>query len=172
MRKPERLAASAGVMAILFAIAFLNGCSKPPRASNGFPDWNDAQASAEAFVLHGDGNAILDHANMNGVPSAKVKQIKSVLADWRGVSDLSMTCSSTQVMTFTEFRTLEQNEKKDLPEDMQNALLSGIQWNVEPEKMIVFTFVSKYPHDKANAKYSVGAYRTNNLWWFATSYSK
>ena len=75
-------------------------------------------------------------------------------------------------MTFAEFQTFRRDEKKELPEDMRKAVLSSIEWNVKPEKVIVFTFDSKDPQEKAKVEYSVGAYRTNGLSRFATSYSK
>jgi hypothetical protein len=154
-----------------FPIVLIGGCSKLTHVPSGLATWEDVHASAEAFVLRGNSDAILDHTDTSGVPTEKVQQIKLVLADWHGPPG-TLTCTSTQVMTFAEYQVLQRDEKKELPEDMRNAVLSSIEWNVKPEKVIVFKFDSKDPSEKASVTYSAGAYRTNDLWWFATSYSK
>ena len=154
----------------LLASAFLGACSRPAHAPSGLATWDDVRASAEAFVLRGD-SGLMDHTDTSGIPADKVQQVRSVLADWHGLPR-TLTCTSTQEMTFDEFEAFRRDEKKELPEEMRNALLSSTTWNVKPEKMIVFKFNSKDPREKMTVTYTAGAYRTNNSWWFAANYSK
>lgn len=160
------------IFASFFLVVLVGACSMSPHVPTGVATWDEAASLAEAFVLHGDSGAIRNHTDFAGVPPEAVQKLETVLDDWHGVSsDLKHT--STQVMTFTEYEALQRDDKKDLPEDMRNALLSGIRWNVKPEKVIVFTFASRDPTDTTTrVRWSAGAYHTNGLWYFAASYTE
>jgi hypothetical protein len=74
-------------------------------------------------------------------------------------------------MTFLAYEAFEEEQRKDLPEFIRNVP-SRIKWNLKPDKVIVFSFVSQDPKDTSTmARYSVGAYQANGFWYFATSYS-
>jgi hypothetical protein len=156
---------------LILLLAWISACSKssPPK---GIAQFDEVRSLAESFVLRGDSDAIRKHTDFAGVPPDTAQQVRAMLGDWHGMpSNLKHT--ETQVMTFSEYEALQREDKKDLPEDMRNALLSAVRWNVKPEKMIVFTFASTDPKDTSTrVRWSAGAYQTNGLWFFAASYNK
>jgi hypothetical protein len=159
-------------LVLILLLALVGACSKSSPAPKGIAQFDEVRSLAESFVLRGDSDAIRTHTDFAGVPPDAVQKVRAMLDDWHGIpSNLKHT--ETQVMTFTEYEALQREDKKDLPEDMRNALLSAVQWNVKPEKMIVFTFASKDPKDTSTrVRWSAGAYQTNGLWFFAASYNQ
>ncbi len=159
-------------LALIFLFTLLSACSKPSPAPKGIATFEEVRSLAESFVLRGDSDAIRKHTDFAGVAPDALQKIRAMLDDWHGVpSTLKLT--EIRVMTFPEYEALQQEDKKDLPEDMRSALVSAIRWNVKPEKMIVFTFASKDPKDTTTRiRWSAGAYQTNGLWVFAASYTQ
>jgi hypothetical protein len=159
-------------IASLFLVVLLGSCSRSPQAPVGVATWDEVKTLAEAFVLHGDSGAVRNHTDLTDVPRQSMQKFNSMLDDWHGVSS-QLKHTGTQVMTFSQYEALQRDDKKDLPEDMRNALRSAMKWNVKPEKVIVFTFTSKDPQDlTTKVRWSAGAYRTNGLWFFAASYTE
>ena len=159
-------------LVLILFLGLIGGCSKSSETPKGLSQFDEVPSLAEAFVLRGDTDAIRKHTDFTGVPADALQQVNAMLKDWHGVPS-SLKLTETKVMTFTEYETLQHEDKKDLPEDMRSALLSAIRWNVKPEKVIVFTFGSKDPNDtKTRVRWSAGAYKTNGLWFFAASYTQ
>ena len=154
---------------LLFVVT---ACSKLNPHPKGIATWDEVRSLADAFVLNGDTNNIFNHTDLTGVPLPKAQKIKSILGNWHGIPS-NFKLMDTKVVTFNEFETLQREYYKDLPEDMRNALLSGIRWNIKPEKIIVFSFVGSEPNStNASNQFSVGAYQTNGLWYFSASYNE
>ena len=160
------------IIAFLFLLGLMAACRKAPPPSSGMASWDEVRALADAFVLRGKSDAVLAHSHWAGVPPKVAENLRTALRDWDGVSD-DLRHTDTQVMTFAEYEALQREDKKDLPEDMRNALLAGIKWNVKPEKVIVFTFRSKDLSDTNTIfRWSAGVIQTNGLWFFAASYTE
>jgi len=140
--------------------------------TKGLAQFDEVRSVAEAFVLRADTITYRKHTDFTGVPADTLQQINATLDNWHGVpSTLKLT--ETKVMTSTEYETFEQENNKDIPEDMRSAVLSAIRWNIKPDKVIVFTFRSKDPNDTNTiAHWSAGAYQTNGLWYFAAGYKQ
>ncbi|WP_038164281.1 hypothetical protein [Verrucomicrobium sp. BvORR106] len=156
--------------ALILLLALMGACSKPTPGPEGIAQLDEVQSLAERFVLHGESGAILAHLNLDGVPPDAAQKARITFEKWRGVPD-HLKHTGTQVLSFTEYEAQRREDKKDLSEEMRNALLSGIRWNVTPEKLIVFTFGSKDPKDTTTiVRWSAGAYQSNGLWYFAASY--
>jgi hypothetical protein len=158
------------VLALLLVL--MGACSKSPPTPNAVAQFDEVRSLAESFVLRGDSDAIREHTDFAGVPPEAAQKVRAILDDWHGVPS-TLKLRETKVMTFLEYEALQQEDEKDLPEDMRGALVSAIRWNVKPEKMIVFTFASKDPKDTSTrVRWCAGAYQTNGLWFFAASYNK
>ena len=156
----------------LILLALMGACSRSSPTPKGVAQFDEVRSLAEAFVLRGDSDAIRKHTDFAGVPPDALQKVRAALDDWHGVPS-ALKLTDTKVMTFPEYEALQQEDKKDLPEDMRSALLSAIRWNVRPEKMIVFTFASNDPKDTTTrVRWSAGSYRTNGLWFFAASYTR
>ena len=158
------------MVALAFMLALTGGCSKSSPSPTGIATWDEARSLAEAFALRGDARAVRDHLNLSGVPPEQLELLKTVI-DHPPAIPANLKHAGTQVMTFPECEAQEREDDKNLPEDMRNALHSAIQWNVTPEKMIVFTFTNAFDAT-AKVRRSVGAYQTNGLWFFAASYMR
>lgn len=157
---------------LILPLGLIGGCTKSSPTPNGLPQFDQIRSLAEAFVLRGDTDAIRKHTDFAGVPPDALQQVNAMFDDWHGVPS-SLKLANTKVMTFAEYETLQQEDKKDLPEDMRIALLSSLRWNVKPEKVIMFTFGSTDPNDTTTrVRWSAGSYQTNGLWFFAASYAK
>jgi hypothetical protein len=160
------------IIAFILLLALTGACSKSTPSPTGIATWDKVRSLAETFVLHGNSDAIRNHTDLAGVPPKAALKLRAMLDNWHGIPG-NLRHTDTQVMTFTEYEALQQEDKKDLPEDMRNALLSGIRWNVKPDKVIVFTFASTDPNDTTTrVRWSTGAYQTNRLWFFAASYTE
>lgn len=154
---------------ILLAI-LVSACAKSSHPITGIAKWDDVQSNAEAFVLRGDMAALLDHCDSSGVPPDKLSQVMLSLKGWQAASS-NLMLTNTRVVTFDQYEALQQDSRTNLPPHMRDALSSSVQWNVRPEKMILFTFVD--PKDTTTKViWSAGAYQTNGLWYFATAYNK
>jgi hypothetical protein len=155
---------------IFFLAALVGGCSKTPQSPTGMANWDEVRANAEAFILHGNAKAMLAHCNTSGVPSDKLEALNEFLQEWHGTPD-DLTLTNVAVMTVEQLAALRVEEHKDLPENVRNNF-TGPQWNIKPEKLIVFSFASKDPKQKLTIRQTVGAFQTNGLWYFATAYPK
>ena len=155
---------------VLFLATLVGGCSKTPQSPTGMSIWEEVRANAEAFILHGKVNAMLAHCNTTGVPPNKLEALNTFLQEWQGAPD-DLKLTTINVMTVEQLDALRREEDKDLPENIRNQL-TGPQWNIKPEKVVVFSFASKDPNIKKNFRWSVGAYQTNGSWYFATAYPK
>ncbi len=159
-------------LALILLVALIGACSKSSPTPKGIAQFDEVRSLAEAFVLRGHSDAIRKHTDFTGVPPDAVEKIKTAWDDWHGIPS-TLRLTDTKVMTFPEYEVLQQEDKKDLPEDMRRALISAIRWTVKPEKMVVFTFASKDPKDTTTrVRWSAGAYQTNGLWFFAASYTQ
>lgn len=157
---------------LILLLALIGACSKSPPPPKGIAQFDEVLSLAESFVLRGDADAIRKHTDFAGVPPDAAQKVRAMLDDWSGIPG-NLKRTETQVMTFAEYEIMRREDKKDLPEDMRTALLSSVRWNVQPEKMIVFTFASKDPNDTSTrVRWSAGAYQTNGLWFFAASYNQ
>ena len=165
------LSAMTKSLVFVFLVLLVTACSKPSTPT-GLATWDEIRSRAEAFVFRGDSDAIRRHTDFAGVPPDAAQKLKTMLDEWHGVSS-NLTHTGTQVMSFPEYEALRRDDKKELPEDMRNALLSAVHWNVKPEKVIVFTFASKDPKDTTTrVRWSAGTYQTNGLWFFAAGYTQ
>lgn len=163
------LKAARPLACILLAV-LLGACTKSPQPISGIAKWDDVQSNAEAFVLHGNMAALLSHCDSSGVPSDKLSQVMLALKGWHAASS-NLMFTNTQVVTFDQYEALQQDLHTNLPQHMRDVVSSSVQWNVRPEKMILFTFVD--PKDTTTKViWSAGAYQTNGLWYFATAYTK
>jgi hypothetical protein len=150
----------------------LGGCSRQPHTPTGVATWAEINTLAEAFVLRGKSDGFRQHCNTAAVPAIALQKATLALTEWKGVPE-NLKHVNTQVLSLVEYEALQRDDKKDLPTEMRDELLSKIKWNVNPEKIIVFTFANKDPTDTTTqVRWSAGAYRTNGLWFFATSYSQ
>lgn len=140
--------------------------------TKGLAQFDEVRSVAEAFVLRADTVTYRKHTDFTGVPADTLQHINATLDNWHGVPG-TLKLTDTKVMTSTEYETFEQEDNKDIPEDMRSAVLSAIRWNIKPDKVIVFTFRSKDPNDTNTiARWSAGAYQTNGLWYFSAGYKQ
>lgn len=124
-------------------------------------------SAAEASVLKGDSESMRSHMDFSGIPPNDLARVSEIIAGWKGVSP-ELRHVSTEVVTPAEFTA---REEKDFMERAGRAsTLPPTKWNIQPEKLIVFTFVSKDPGDKVtNIHWFAGVFRKNGLWYFSIS---
>jgi hypothetical protein len=159
------------MMTVAFILLFgLIGCSKSPPHSSGVATWDEVRALADAFVMKGNSEAVFSHTEWARVPPKTAEDLRAALHDWPGVSrDLQHT--GTKIMTFVEYEMAQREREDDFTKKMREAFSSSNKWNVKPEKIIEYTYVSKDP-SKPNGvvRWDVGVFQTNGLWFFAVGY--
>lgn len=152
-------------------LIFVSACSKPTPPPKGFATWDEVRSAADAFVLQGKTNEMFIHVNFDGVPPSEMQNIKSILGNWQGIPK-GFKLSDIKVVDFNEYKTFEREFFTNLPDSMRDSLLSAVRWNIQPEKIIIYNFAGASPTTtNASNQFSAGAYQTNGLWYFSTSYN-
>jgi hypothetical protein len=146
----------------------LTSCGRVASPPSGIKEWAEVQSAAEAFFLRGDIAALSSHMDFSGVPAKDMSRAKEVLEGWKGASP-GLRHLTTEVMTPQEFEARE--EKEWLARSGgRPSTLPPTRWYIQPEKLIVFTFVSKDPADKTTEiRWFAGVFRKDGLWYFTTS---
>jgi hypothetical protein len=138
----------------------------------GMKDWAEVMKTAEDVVLRGDVQALLHHSDRSGIPADDLAKIERLLGQWKGMSGSGMRLESTKVMTPGEFEAANAVEDLDLPIELRDRTKNRSQWNIPPEKIIVFRFTAPDTVDVKGAmvKFTVGAFQRDGQWYFAAKY--
>lgn len=154
---------------LLFFVALAAGCGGRKDIPTGLRQWDEAVAVASAAILHGDKEAFLSHIDKSGLPAEYAERFDEVVGTLKIAPNLRHL--STTVMTPSELEALNKEEDKDLPEVFRRNPLPPLRWNIQPERLIVFTFVSKDPNDKTTkVRWFAGAFQREQQWYFACCY--
>jgi hypothetical protein len=153
-------------LGLLLVIVFA-GCDRRPASPIGIKEWTEVQSLAEAFVLKGDVGALRRHADFSALPANDLPRLNKILDTWQGIPG-KVRHVSTEVMTPAEFEAREEKEWLALSGGRPSTL-PPTKWHIQPEKLVVFSFVSSDPSNKLQVRWYIGAFRKDGLWYFVTS---
>jgi hypothetical protein len=147
------------VVTILFTV-LASGCS---RKSVGLVDVDHARRAAEAFLLHADADAVLQHMESGMISTEEADAFRDFAKRWKSAK-LRSHPEKTGTCTLPEFEDAQKKFRKDWPVETPYA---PVKWSRQPDVVFVCHFEIRDEKEPFSGMYFVGAYRQNDRWYFS-----
>ncbi len=126
---------------------------------------------AKKVHLSGDGDLLLRHSDISGVPPKLVKSTKKTLRTWSGIAS-EMKIKSVKVVSpadYDPYALIPEQWTEELKERFKAS--SKEQWNIKPEKYILITeelkVIKSDIDKKVNNRWVFGIFSNEGLWYFS-----
>jgi hypothetical protein len=150
---------------LLISCFLIVGCARQHPSFIGLRDLDEARQVADDFMLRASAAKYVRSADTCKLEKEDFDAFTRFAIGWPRAS-VRQYPKWTKLMNPAEYSAMEQKSESDFTKNWANQ----VAWNHQPEMFLVYQFEA--PDGKASAQMTVGLFRREGLWYFASLYTK